>query len=229
AHDFNNLLTIMRASADFLCQPDLSEDRRRRYVDALSEAVERGTALVRQLLAFARREPLQAEVFDAAQCALRLVDGLRSVVGPGIKVVADLPERPCWVSTDVAQFESAIINLAVNARDAMNGEGTLIIRVAAGPAPPNSIQGTAVAVSVSDTGIGIPPDKLQQVFEPFFTTKGPGKGTGLGLSQVYGYIKESGGDVRVASAPGEGAVFTLYLPQIEAPEKQDPVRESIDR
>jgi CheY-like chemotaxis protein len=160
------------------------------------------------------------EPFDVPERIGAVTDMLRTIVGSRIRIEADTACEPCFVEADVTQFETALVNMAVNARDAMNGEGTLTVHVDARAEMP-SIRGHAggpgafVAVSVADTGSGIPPDKLGQIFEPFFTTKEVGKGTGLGLSQVYGFAKQSGGDVAVASEPGKGATFTLYLPKVE--------------
>jgi PAS domain S-box-containing protein len=220
AHDFNNLLTIIRSSVEFLRRPNLPEERRLRYVDAITDTVDRAAKLTGQLLAFARRQALKPEVFDIPERIRVINDMLRTIVGSRIQIVTDIACERCFVEADVVQFETALVNMAVNARDAMNGEGTLTVRVDALPEIP-SIRGHAggpgkfVAVSLADTGSGIPADKLGQIFEPFFTTKEVGKGTGLGLSQVYGFAKQSGGDVAVESELGKGTTFTLYLPKVE--------------
>jgi PAS domain S-box-containing protein len=202
AHDFNNLLTIIRSSVEFLRRPNLPEERRRRYVDAITDTVDRAAKLTGQLLAFARRQALKPEVFDVPERIGAVTDMLRTIVGSRIRIEADIACDPCFVEADVIQFETALVNMAVNARDAMNGEGTLRVHVESLSRMP-SLRGHAggrgrfVAVSISDTGSGIPPDRLSHIFEPFFTTKEVGKGTGLGLSQVYGFAKQSGGDVAV--------------------------------
>ncbi|MPR02966.1 response regulator [Pseudomonas sp. MAFF 212408] len=228
AHDFNNLLTIIRSSVDFLRQPGLSEARRQRYMGAVSDTVERASKLTSQLLAFARRQPLNPQVFDAGQRVKNIGEMLESVTGARIQVRTEVPEQtcyepcyePCYVSVDVSQFETALINIALNARDAIQGQGTLTLRVANVAALP-SIRGDAavhqpfVSVSLLDTGIGISADIVERIFDPFFTTKAVGKGTGLGLSQVFGFAKQSGGNIDVASNLGQGSVFTLYLPQAE--------------
>ncbi|CAX21914.1 Putative histidine kinase and two component hybrid sensor and regulator; putative membrane protein [Methylorubrum extorquens DM4] len=221
AHDFNNLLTIIRSSTDFLRRPDLPEERRRRYLDAVSDTVDRAAKLTAQLLAFARRQALKPEVFDAGGRIRGISQMLDSLTGARIKIATQVPETPCLVHADAIQFETALVNLAVNARDAMDGEGTLTIALACGHPMPaiRAHSGSArpfVAVSVTDTGSGIAREQLTQIFEPFFTTKEIGKGTGLGLSQVIGFAKQSGGDVDVASVVGRGSTFTLYLPQAEA-------------
>ncbi|WP_279599227.1 PAS domain S-box protein [Methylobacterium sp. J-076] len=227
AHDFNNLLTIIRSSVDFLRRPDLSADRRSRYMDAVSDTIDRATKLTSQLLAFARRQTLKPEVFDVGERLQGVADMLDTVTGARIRVVTELPHEPCFVKADVSQFETALVNMAVNARDAMAGEGTLTLRLTtATPLPPirghAAAAGPFAAISLTDTGSGIPPEQLARIFEPFFTTKEVGKGTGLGLSQVFGFTKQSGGDVEVHSVAGEGTTFTLYLPEIAPGPRQEP-------
>lgn len=220
AHDFNNLLTIIRSSVDFLRQPGLSEERRERYMGAVSDTVERASKLTSQLLAFARRQPLNPEEFDVCLRVKNIGEMLESVTGARIHVQVELPDSPCHVRVDSSQFETALINMALNARDAMNGKGTLTLRVATAPGLPR-IRGDAeshqpfVTITLADTGSGIPGDTLEHIFEPFFTTKSVGKGTGLGLSQVFGFAKQSGGNVDVSSTLGQGSMFTLYLPEVE--------------
>ncbi|KRP59352.1 ATP-binding protein [Pseudomonas trivialis] len=220
AHDFNNLLTIIRSSVDFLRQPGLSEERRQRYMGAVSDTVERASKLTSQLLAFARRQPLNPEVFDVSQRVRSIGEMLESVTGARIQVRVELPGQPCYARIDPSQFETALINIALNARDAMQGQGTLSLKVACDQPLP-CIRGEAassqphISLSLADTGAGIPGDACERIFEPFFTTKAVGKGTGLGLSQVFGFAKQSGGNIDVASMPGQGTVFTLYLPQVE--------------
>ncbi|MCJ2078218.1 PAS domain-containing protein [Methylobacterium sp. E-016] len=229
AHDFNNLLTIIRSSVDFLRRPDLPEVRKDRYLNAVSDTVERAAKLTGQLLAFARRQALKPEVFDVGERMRGIAEMLDTVTGARVHVVAEVPDAPCFVRADLSQFETALINMAVNARDAMGGEGTLTLRLGCRTALP-VIRGHAgsrkafATVSLVDTGSGIPPDLLSRIFEPFFTTKEVGKGTGLGLSQVFGFAKQSGGDIDVASTVGEGTTFTLYLPEVEQEEVQDRVR-----
>jgi CheY-like chemotaxis protein len=158
---------------------------------------------------------------------------LDTVAGARIQVVTELPEQACFVRADLSQFETALVNMAVNARDAMDGEGTLTLKLA-GMCELPPIRGHAgskqpfAAVSLTDTGVGIPADQMSRIFEPFFTTKPVGKGTGLGLSQVFGFAKQSGGDVDVTSTPGQGAMFTLYLPQVEAKLQDVNVDQSTD-
>ncbi|MEO8321819.1 MAG: ATP-binding protein, partial [Bradyrhizobium sp.] len=190
-----------------------------RYVDAISDTVSRAAKLTAQLLAFARRQTLKPEVFDVGHCVRTLSEMVGTLIGSPIEVVTHVPDEPCFINADIGQFETALINMAINARDAMTGKGRLTITVRAaagpsGPAPhPQSPLGY-VAVSVNDTGVGIPLEQFDRIFEPFFTTKEVGQGTGLGLSQVFGFAKQSGGEVIVASELGKGSTFTLYLPRV---------------
>ncbi|SFM31431.1 PAS domain S-box protein [Methylobacterium pseudosasicola] len=226
AHDFNNLLTIIRSSVDFLRRPDLAEERRKRYMDAVSDTVDRAAKLTGQLLAFARRQALKPEVLDVGERVRAVADMLDTVTGARVRVVTEVPDHPCFVLADLSQFETAVVNMAVNARDAMDGAGTLTLRVGcSGPMPPirghGGGPGPFARVSLSDTGTGIAEADLARIFEPFFTTKEVGRGTGLGLSQVFGFAKQSGGDVDVHSVVGEGTTFTLYLPEVEAKPGRD--------
>ena len=183
-----------------LRRPHLTEERRQRYIEAISDTVDRAAKLTAQLLAFARRQALKPELFDVGECVQTLSEIIRTLTGARIEIVTRVPGGPCLINADAGQFETALINMAVNARDAMGGEGLLTIAVRSvtempGAAPqPKSPHGY-VAVSVEDTGVGIPPDQLGRIFEPFFTTKEVGQGTGLGLSQVFGFAKQSGGEV----------------------------------
>ena len=224
AHDFNNLLTVIRASVDLLRRPDLPEPRRLRYIEAISDTVTRAAKLTGQLLAFARRQALKPELFDVGHSVQTLGEMVGTLIGSHVKIVIRVPDRPCFINADASQFETAIINMAVNARDAMDGRGRLVITVrtaaklpgAAAPAQDSPGQDHLgyVAVSVADTGVGIAPDQFGRIFEPFYTTKKIGQGTGLGLSQVFGFARQSGGEVIVASEVGKGSTFTLYLPRV---------------
>jgi PAS domain S-box-containing protein len=221
AHDFNNLLTIIRSSADLLGRPDLPEERRQRYVEAISDTANRAAKLTGQLLAFARRQPLKPEVFAVGDRLQAVTDLIRPLVGARITIETPIDCDGCAVEADPNQFETALVNLAVNARDAMDGEGRLTLKAwLASEVPPTrghgGTEGAFVAVSVSDTGVGIEPELMGRIFEPFFTTKEVGKGTGLGLSQVYGFAKQSGGELHVESEVGRGTTITLYLPRAEA-------------
>jgi signal transduction histidine kinase len=222
AHDFNNLLTIIRSSAELLARRELPRDKQRKYIDAIAETADRAAKLTSQLLAFARRQALKPEVFNAATKVGSVADMLRTVVGSRVELMVDPICESCFVEVDASQFETALVNMAVNARDAMNGEGRITIAIeAAGSIPARrghaAAKGDFVKVSVIDSGSGMHPDQLDHIFEPFFTTKEVGKGTGLGLSQVYGFTKQSGGEIDVDSRLSEGTTFSLYLPRTRAP------------
>ena len=221
AHDFNNLLTVIKSSTDLLKRPDLPEERRQRYIGAISDTVARAAKLTGQLLAFARRQALKPEVFDAGRSVATISDMVGTLSGSRVRIVTEIPDEPCFINADPSQFDTALVNMAVNARDAMDGEGTLTITVhPVSVIPPirshPAVRGDFVAVCIEDTGAGIAPDQIEHIFEPFFTTKGVGQGTGLGLSQVFGFAKQSGGEVRVQSTVGQGTMFVLYLPRVEA-------------
>ncbi|WP_342112114.1 PAS domain-containing sensor histidine kinase [Methylobacterium sp. SI9] len=221
AHDFNNLLTVIKSSTDLLKRPDLAEERRVRYIAAISDTVDRAAKLTGQLLAFARRQALRPEVFDAAVSVRAIADMVGTLTGARISVRQHLSDEPCFINADPSQFDTALVNMAVNARDAMDGEGELTIGVRPAEGMPAvrshaAVTGDYVEVSIQDTGSGIAPDKLGRIFEPFFTTKEVGQGTGLGLSQVYGFAKQSGGEIMVESEVGTGTTFTLYLPRASA-------------
>jgi signal transduction histidine kinase/CheY-like chemotaxis protein len=209
AHDFNNLLTVIQGSADMLCKTELPEPKRKRFAQAIVQAAENAASLTSQLLAFARRQPLKPEQLDVSALIREMSELIDRTVGERITIATDLGSSGCTVKVDKAQLQSAILNIASNARDAMPDGGLLTIAthdVDGGPT------GRMVALDIIDSGRGMDPETLDRVFEPFFTTKGLGKGTGLGLSQVYGFATQSGGDVRVASEEGRGTTLTLLLP-----------------
>lgn len=209
AHDFNNLLTVIQGSADMLRRPGIAEQKRIRFAEAVVQASSKAAALTGQLLAFARRQPLQPEVLDVNTLIRDMTDLLDRTLGERIEVTTVLATTPCTVEVDRAQLESALLNIAVNARDAMPEGGQLDIRTAQVADPAH---GEMIALSVGDSGTGMDEDTLARAFEPFFTTKMTGKGTGLGLSQVYGFASQSGGEVRIDSTPGRGTTVTLLLP-----------------
>jgi PAS domain S-box-containing protein len=230
AHDFNNLLTVIKSSTELLKRPGLPEDRRARYVTAIATTVDRAAKLTGQLLAFARRQALKPEVFAACDSVRAITDMMITLTGARIEIVTHFPKEKCMVNADPSQFDTALVNMALNARDAMDGQGRLTIRVEAVEVMPAMrsqvrLEGPFVAISLTDTGSGIPSDRLEQVFEPFYTTKGVGKGTGLGLSQVFGFAKQSGGEVMVKSEVGQGSTFTLYLPRVDCPEPTETIDE----
>ena len=217
AHDFNNLLAVISASVELLRSDKTPVERRSRYLDMIFETVRRAVKLTSQLLAFARKQPLSPELFDVDLQVQGVVDLVRPLMGSQVHVdLEPCGTTACFATADISQFETALVNLAINARDAMNAKGLLTLKVHAVdsiPAGPghDCRMGDFIAISMADTGCGIAPDKLEVIFEPFYTTKEVGKGTGLGLSQVFGFTKQSGGEVAVSSVPGSGSVFTLYL------------------
>jgi PAS domain S-box-containing protein len=218
AHDFNNLLTVIRASADFLRRKDLSEDKRAQYVEAIATTSERAAALTGQLLAFARRQPLRPELFDIGQRLRGLEHIISTTVGSAIDYRLSPVDEALLVAADVTQFETAILNMVVNARDAMPRGGRLGISASHVDGVPTvrghaAAKGDFIRVVVEDSGAGMDRETVLRVFEPFFTTKDVDKGTGLGLSQVYGFAKQSHGEIDVVSAPGKGSAFALYLPR----------------
>jgi two-component system, NtrC family, sensor kinase len=213
AHDFNNLLTIISGGVQRLLRRKRDAGDAR-YLDMIASAAKRGENLTRQLLSFSRRQALAPQVIDLSQRIPQFRDLLNPSLRGDIELVIEVPRTPCPVKVDPAEFELAILNIAVNARDAMPSGGRLSIRVRAVALEhgPEDLSGTFAEIAMTDTGRGVPAEVLPRVFDPFFTTKEVGKGTGLGLSQVYGFARQSGGAVTVASAPGQGATILLYLP-----------------
>jgi PAS domain S-box-containing protein len=220
AHDFNNLLMIVSGHAQSL-KKRLSETRDIRALQAIEMAATRGENLTRQLLAFSRTLPLNPTVISLAATVAAIRDVLAGTMHVNIEFLIDVAATTWPVCVDKSELELALVNLAVNARDAMPDGGRIAISAQNVSLPardaPNGAAGDYVALSVADTGCGIPPDLLPRVVEPFFTTKGPDKGTGLGLSQVYGLAHRSGGTVQIASEIGHGTKVTIYLPRSEAP------------
>jgi two-component system NtrC family sensor kinase len=228
AHDFNNLLMIISGSVQRL-RTELTDKKHTRLLDMIGTATQRGETLTRQLLTYSRRQTLTPQVVDLSQ-RLPLIRELLTRSLSDIEIKVDVPDCLCAVRVDPGEFELAILNLAVNAKDAMPNGGILSIRAKPvtlkGEATAEGLSGDFVAIRVADTGHGIPPNILTRVFEPFFTTKEIGKGTGLGLSQVYGFAKQSGGTATVSSTDGRGTAITLYLPrchdvpQVASPQTQ---------
>ncbi len=228
AHDFNNILMIVKGNVHRL-RRELTEPKLVRKLDMIDTASQRGENLVRQLLTFSRKQNLSPATIDLAG----RVRDFRSLLAPSlrgdIEIRIDVPDTIAPVRVDQSELELAVLNLAVNARDAMPNGGVIEISVRPvrlrGDAAHDKLEGEFVALSVADTGCGIARDTIAKIFESFFTTKEVGKGTGLGLSQVYGFAKQSGGTVTVSSRVGQGAVFTLYLPRShEQPQRSAPVR-----
>jgi CheY-like chemotaxis protein len=220
AHDFNNLLTVILGNADALAE-DLAGDARLRPLAELTrEAAERAAELTRRLLAFSRRQPLQPQVVDIDELVAGMHGLMRRTLGDDIEIEIASGEKSWPVLIDPAQLEAALLNLAVNARDAMPDGGRLIIETRNlqldqdyAAREPEVVAGPYVMVAVADTGSGMPPAVLARAFEPFFTTKEVGRGTGLGLSMVYGFAKQSGGHVKIYSEVDHGTIVKLYLPR----------------
>jgi two-component system cell cycle sensor histidine kinase/response regulator CckA len=223
AHDFNNLLTAILGFTDIAERPLPPESPSRPPLAQIRRSGQQAAALTRQLLAFARRQILQPVVLDLNSAISDLGTMLSRLLGEDVTIGYSLAHDVRRVRVDLAQIQQVIVNLAVNARDAMPRGGELRIEtsnvaIGATPQPATSLPaGTYVSLSVSDTGEGIPDDVLGHIFEPFFTTKAMGQGTGLGLATVHGIIKQSGGDILVRTAPGRGTTFTIYLPATDAP------------
>ncbi len=215
AHDFNNLLMIVSGQAQTLLRR-LKDKRNVRSLEAIVAAASRGEALTRQLLTFARRQPMNPQTVRPSTTIAAFHDVLASSVPGNIELHIDVPEDIGAIAIDIPEFELALVNLVVNARDAMPGGGTVVLTAAnvtlKGYETPEKLAGEFVAFTVADTGTGISADNLPKVFEPFFSTKAPGKGTGLGLSQVYGFAHQSGGTVAVVSEVNRGTEVTIYLP-----------------
>ncbi|WP_395646143.1 ATP-binding protein [Terricaulis sp.] len=213
AHDFNNLLMVISGGLNMMRRSD-EPARREMLMARMQEAVDRGANLTRQLLAFSRRHALNPEPIALDSYLAGLNDLLGRSLGGGVRVIIDVAPGVSPVMADANALQLAILNLAVNARDAMSGSGTVTIRARDG-APDNS-GASLVSISVSDTGVGMAADVLERIFEPFFTTKDIGKGSGLGLAQVHGFAEQSGGRIEVDTAPGKGTCMTLVLPRAGA-------------
>jgi PAS domain S-box-containing protein len=231
AHDFNNILTVILANADALQEEENLDASVANRLDQIGQAVERASGLTRQLLAFSRKQPLNPKHTDVNDLVTTTGKLLRRALGEQIEIEAVLADDLWTVNIDRAQLETALVNLCINARDAMPGGGRLLIEtrnVTQGEADvarnPDVVAGDYAMLSISDTGTGIPPEVLAKVFEPFFTTKGVGKGTGLGLSMVYGFIKQSNGHITVDSEIGRGTSFKLYLPRSAGAQEEAAVR-----
>jgi signal transduction histidine kinase/CheY-like chemotaxis protein len=218
AHDFNNLLTVVSANATLLCYRAADEPTRRRAAAILSVA-DRGERLTRQLLAFSRRRMLLPEAVSLQERTSEIEELLARSLREDIPLTIDLPADLWPVMVDPGEFELALLNIAVNARDAMPNGGAfrLVARnTRSGETASAGLVGEFVVVTLTDTGPGMPAEVTARAFEPYFTTKPAGLGSGLGLSQVYGFASQSGGSVVIASAPGEGTAITLFLPRADA-------------
>jgi len=219
AHDFNNLLQVIAGNLHLLARHEPDNANVQRRVSASIAAVERGAKLSSQLLAFARRQPLSPAECIPRQVFDGLAELLQRALGETLQIKVSAPDDPWHIFVDRNQLENAILNLAINARDAMKGEGTISLnaehitldqKFCAGK---GIVAGDYVCVAVADTGVGMPPQVLAQAFEPFFTTKADGQGTGLGLSMVFGFVKQSGGHIEISSTEGQGTRVQLYFPR----------------
>jgi two-component system, cell cycle sensor histidine kinase and response regulator CckA len=208
AHDFNNLLTAIGGYVELLLAELPEDDPRRADAEEIEKAARRASSLTRQLLAFSRRHPLERESIDLNEVVHDMERLLRRLIGADVELVTVLAARLGLVEADRGQLEQVIVNLAVNARDAMPNGGRLIIETADA--------GDHVSLSIRDTGVGMDAETTARVFEPFFTTKAVGEGTGLGLSTVFGIVEQSSGRIFVDSAPGAGTTFTIELPRRDA-------------
>jgi len=218
AHDFNNLLTVVIGALDIILRSPDDAAKRQKLGEAALSAARRGERLTHQLLAFSRRQALRPEAVDLNALIRQSDPLLRRAVGEAVELKFKLKRGGARVNVDPAQFEAALLNLVVNARDALGDKGRVVIQtqgcdVEEGDVP-GLAPGTYVCITVADNGAGMPPDIIDRVFEPFFTTKPVGKGTGLGLSQVHGFAHQSGGGARITSNPGKGTEIRLYLPPL---------------
>ena len=230
AHSFNNLLAAISFHSEILAEQLGPDDPRCTHVEGIQKAGERAAVLARQLLAFGRKQILQPRVLRLGEVIREMAPMLRRVLGENIELDVRLDPEPGAVHVDLGQLEQVILNLVVNARDAMSDGGRLTLgatdaEVAADrQEAPDLPPGPYLKLWVADTGAGIEPEVMARLFEPFFTTKERDKGTGLGLATVHGIVHQSGGGIAVASQPGEGACFTVYLPRVEPPAAVEPLR-----
>ena len=216
AHDFNNLLMIISGSLHTLRKVVGDDPRSQRALSAIDAAAKRGASLTSQLLTFARRQSVNPQVVDVAERIDAVREVLDTAVGSAVTLQFDVDPGVWPVMVDVAEFETALVNLVINARDAMAGGGLITISARNVAADDEAGTGGDVAISVQDTGAGIAPDIIGKIFDPFFTTKPIGKGTGLGLSQVHGFAHQAGGTVKVASELGKGTRITILLSRRQA-------------
>ena len=224
AHDFNNLLTVINGCATLLLEQVRTEDPLHRSLTEILTAGQRAAALTKQLLAFSRRQVLTFQVFDLNEALLSISSMIERLIGEDIPLGRDLTPQPCLIRADRGQIDQVVLNLAVNAKDAMPHGGTLtiatqtLIITSETPVPhPALLPGVYVHLAIRDSGEGMDRTTLSHIFEPFFTTKEEGKGTGLGLAMVYGIVNQSHGFIFADSVPREGTIFNLYFPLVETP------------
>jgi signal transduction histidine kinase len=228
AHDFNNLLTVIFGNLDRLSRNAGNDDQRAQRLRAMRHAAERGRSLTRQLLAFSRRQHLSPVTLDVNDLIRAFVPLIEHAVGEAVLIEQRLSDERPFSYVDPAQLENALLNLAVNARDAMPGGGVLTLATAMVDSPEEAgvepLPGRWIRIEVIDSGSGMPKDVVDRAFEPFFTTKEVGQGSGLGLSQVYGFVRQSGGQIAIDSSPGEGTTIRLYVRASEppVPERAEP-------
>ncbi|MGY8637222.1 ATP-binding protein [Bradyrhizobium sp. 14AA] len=233
AHDFNNVLTVITGTIEIVQEGLADKPQFAAIAQLIDDAAARGAEITSQLLTFARRQPLEPREIDVNALVVETAKLLKPILGEHIEIVTRLADDAWSAMADPSQLSSAIVNLAVNARDAMPGGGRLTLETAnreldgtEGAGEGDVMRGAFVMVAVADTGHGIPADIRERVFEPFFTTKGVGRGTGLGLSMVYGFARQTGGTVAIESEEGRGTVMRLFLPKSkgEAPARTAPVQ-----
>jgi PAS domain S-box-containing protein len=231
AHDFNNLLMVISGAAEKI-RRTIADPNATLPLEMIATAVKRGQSLTGHLLSFARRQTLEATVVDLAALLPSVEEMLKRSLRGDIEIRARARDGPCRVRVDQGELELALLNLGVNARDAMPDGGILSLSVRptelAGEPDTDGLRGQFVILELSDTGVGIPPETLPRVFDPFFTTKSAGKGTGLGLSQVYGFARQSGGIATIRSKPGHGTTVCLYLPLTEDPVEAEREPSAVD-
>ena len=237
AHDFNNLLTVIRGFSEFLIERLPPDDSAHRDASEIRTAAQRATRLTKQLLAFSRQQVLERRIVDLVEAIRELQPMIARLIGEDVQCTFNLADSPQLVLIDPGQFEQIMMNLVINARDAMPGGGTLAVslgRAQVDPLEAGELEvapGSYVLLAVTDSGAGIDPDTLDHIFEPFFTTKAPGSGTGLGLSTVFGIVHQSNGAIEVQSVVKQGTTFKVYFPLSAAPtaEEHEPEIEEAPR
>jgi signal transduction histidine kinase/ActR/RegA family two-component response regulator len=236
AHDFNNLLTAILGNSEMLLGATDKNDERRADLEEIRAAGTRAAALTRQLLAFSRRQVMEPAILDLNEVVVNVTKMIQRLIGEHVELALDLAPDLGQVNADPGQLEQVVLNLAVNARDAMPAGGKLLIETSHAELDEEYVRAHAplqpghyVMLAITDSGQGMDEETRSRIFEPFFTTKESGKGTGLGLSTVYGIIKQSNGHVWVYSEPGQGTTFKVYLPRVQMPQGEATVREHDQR